>query len=144
MTPEWTKYSFDVSEFRAAVLSRVNHVAHLPDARAIIDSGQIAARPVYDESRLNKTRLHVCWASANYWSTGSIYGTVEFAFPWAKLIEGRRLYWVEAIEAYRPTAYRFLLTDGIRRPWTESQRTIPQAMMVHSSAPETPGIGGPT
>ena len=48
--------------------------------------------------------------SANTWGPGSIYGTVEFQFDWANMIEGRRIYWVEAMMDYRPPAYRFLLS----------------------------------
>lgn len=114
MPSEWAKYDFQVGGRSAAVLTDVNHVAHLAEARAVVDAGQVTARPVYDESRLNKTRAHVCWASANFWSNGSMYGTVEFTFPWAQLVAGREIYWVEAIEKYNPTAYRFLITD--RKP----------------------------
>jgi hypothetical protein len=55
--------------------------------------------------------MHVCWVSANNWHNGSIYGTVEFTFQWSDLVEGRRIYWVEAMTGYSPPAYRFLLTD---------------------------------
>ena len=92
------------------MLTQINHVAHLADARAIVDAGEVRPRPVYTKSRLKK-RVHVSWASANSWSNGSIYGTVEFTFPWAQLIAGRELYWVEAVESYNPTACRFLITD---------------------------------
>jgi hypothetical protein len=42
---------------------------------------------------------------------GSIYGNVQFAFPWTKQIRRRHCYWVEAMTAYSPRAYRILLTD---------------------------------
>jgi hypothetical protein len=86
-------------------------VGHVADARRIIEDGQLKARLVYDESKLNQTRMHVSWVSANSWHASSIYGTVEFTFAWSDLVNGRQLYWVEAITGYRPPAYRRLLTD---------------------------------
>ena len=41
---------------------------------------------------------------------GSIYGNIQFTFDWNKIIRGRNIYWVEAIE-YGVHAYRLLLTD---------------------------------
>src|ERR1700720_3944377 len=114
---EWTAYRCDIASgtrFRRGDcdnLIDVYHVAHVPDARRIVEDHGLRARIVYDESRLNRTRTHVCWVSANTWSDGSIYGTAAFAFKWSDLIRGRRLYWVEAMTGYRPHAYRFLLTD---------------------------------
>jgi hypothetical protein len=91
-------------------LTAVRHITHLRTARRIIEDGSIAAGLVYDESRLNKSRLSVTWLSANSWNDGSIYGTVEFRFDWKKLVDGQRIYWVEAIKKYNPAAYRFLFT----------------------------------
>jgi len=42
---------------------------------------------------------------------GIIYGNVQFAFPWRNQIRRRHCYWVEAMTAYSPKAYRILLTD---------------------------------
>jgi hypothetical protein len=67
-------------------------------------------RLVYDESRLNKSRISVSWVSANTWALGSIYGTVEFQFTWADLIADQNIYWVDAMTNYRPNAYRLLLS----------------------------------
>jgi hypothetical protein len=86
------------------------HIVHVPAARRIIEDGKIKAGLVYDESRLNKSRISVAWVSANTWAYGSIYGTVEFQFDWKTLVKGQRIYWVEAMVRYTPTAYRFLLT----------------------------------
>jgi hypothetical protein len=114
---EWARYSCEIptgSRSRAsdcAALEDVFHVAHVADARRIIEDGKLKARLVYDESRLNRTRMHVCWVSANSWSSGSIYGTVEFTFKWSDLVKGKQVYWVEAMTDYSPEAYRFLLTD---------------------------------
>ncbi|XNO40669.1 hypothetical protein ACL2DZ_00490 (plasmid) [Sinorhizobium meliloti] len=92
-------------------LEEIYHVVHPPEARRILEVGKIRAGIVYDESRLNVTRAHVVWLSANRWAPGSIYGTVEFTFPWLPLIAGRRFYWVETMPGYRPPAYRILMTD---------------------------------
>jgi len=125
---EWTQYGCKISAAKlvrpgdCASLEDVYHVAHVPDARRIIEDRKIKARLVYDESKLNQTRMHVCWVSANYWSTGSIYGTVSFNFRWADLVKDKQIYWVEAMPAYRPHAYRFLLTD--RNPGTLKHVTI--------------------
>jgi hypothetical protein len=114
---EWEKYSCKISTGKragagdCAALEDVYHVAHVPDARRIIEDKKLKARLVYDESKLNQTRMHVCWVSANSWHPGSIYGTVEFTFRWADLVEGKQIYWVEAMTGYSPHAYRFLLTD---------------------------------
>lgn len=83
---------------------------HVPTARRIIEDRKITAGLVYDESRLNRSRVSVTWVSANTWAYGSIYGTVEFQFDWKPLVEGNKVYWVEAMEQYNPAAYRFLLT----------------------------------
>lgn len=61
-------------------LTTVRHVVHVPFARRIVEDGRIKAGLVYDESRLNKSRISVAWVSANTWGPGSIYGTVEFQF----------------------------------------------------------------
>jgi hypothetical protein len=92
-------------------LDDVGHVAHVVDARRIIEGGRLKAQVVYDESRLNRTRTHVCWVSANHWNAGSIYETVEFTIKWAGLVGGRQVFCVEAMTDYRPHACRFLLTD---------------------------------
>ena len=92
-------------------LDEIYHVVHPPEARRILEVGKISAGIVYDESRLNVTRAHVVWLSANRWSPGSIYGTVEFTFPWLPLVAGKRFYWVESMPGYRPPAYRILITD---------------------------------
>jgi hypothetical protein len=88
----------------------VRHIAHVPTARRIIEDQKINVGLIYDESRLNKSRISVTLLSANTWAFGSIYGTVEFQFDWNTLVEGTKVYWVEAMTQYTPTAYRFLLT----------------------------------
>jgi hypothetical protein len=108
---EWEKYRIDGDLAKAgAELDTVRHIAHVPHARRIIEDQRIKAGLVYDESRLKQSRISVSWVSANTWNQGSIYGTVEFQFNWKMLVDGKNIYWVEAIEKYRPPAYRFLIT----------------------------------
>jgi hypothetical protein len=114
---EWSRYELKLpgtsrhSPFTCKPLAEIYHVAHVAEALRIIDDTRLKARPVYDESRLNKTRIHVTWMSPNYWQNGWIYGTVRFEFDWKSLIDGKQIYWVEAITKYSPTACRFLITD---------------------------------
>jgi len=114
---EWTPYRCSLPApggdrsgvSTCADLNEVYHVAHVPVACRILEDGMSRAGLIGDESRLRRTRTSVTWVSANYWQPGSIYGTVEFTFPWRDLIKGRRVYWVEVMK-YRPRAFRFLLT----------------------------------
>jgi hypothetical protein len=116
--PEWEKYK--ISD-KYMVLTTVKHIVHLPVARRIIEDGKIKSGLVFDKSRLNKTRLGVTWLSANDWSQGSLYGTVEFQYSWEKLVKHKRIYWVEAMPQYHPAAYRFLLTfDEMTSPLVTS------------------------
>jgi hypothetical protein len=115
--PEWTRYRIKVPEHNVPStrdgqqLKNVYHVVHLSEARRILEDGNLRAGLIYDESKLQRSRICVTWLSANTWAMGSIYGNVQFTFPWAKQIRSRRLYWVEAMTGYRPHAYRILLTD---------------------------------
>ncbi len=93
-------------------LTEVYHVAHVSDACRIIEDRKIKAGLIGDESRLRKSRTSVCWLSANSWpSPGSLYGVIQFKFSWEDIIRDNKVYWVEAITKYRPSAYRFLITD---------------------------------
>jgi hypothetical protein len=109
---EWEQYKIkgDLAAV-GAKLNTVRHIVHVPAARRIIEDRKIKAGLVYDESRFNRSRISVTWVSANTWAFGSIYGTVEFQFDWKTLVEDQKVYWVEAMEKYNPTAYRFLLTS---------------------------------
>jgi len=114
---EWTPYRIGLPKQGASpsddgqLLETVYHVVHLPIARRILEDSHLRCGLIYDESRLRKSRICVTWLSANTWAPGSIYGNVQFAFPWSKQIRKRRCYWVEAMTAYSPHAYRILLTD---------------------------------
>lgn len=124
---EWDEYevklpSIGITLNGTAKLETVHHVVHIPAARRILEDEGIRAGLVYDESRLNKARMSVVWLSANTWSYGSIYGNVQFSFPWETLSRGRRFYWVEAMDKYSPPAYRILMTD---RDLSSSKRVTP-------------------
>jgi hypothetical protein len=97
MPAEWDRFKFEIGKGNSNELTTVRHVVHLPLARRIVEDGRIKAGLVYDESRLNKSRIGVAWVSANTWGPGSIYGTVEFQFAWADLVAGQKVYWVEAM-----------------------------------------------
>lgn len=124
---EWNRYACTIPKSEGSradgrSLSTVYHVAHLPEARRILEDGRLRAGLVSDESKLKRSRTCVTWLSANTWAYGSIYGNVEFAFDWTKIIENRQVYWVEAMPNYRPAAYRFLLTD---RDMSGSKYVVP-------------------
>ena len=126
--PEWEAFQVTRlgskrrgSEDRAG-LSTVYHIVHLPAARRILEDGRLKAGLIYDKSKLNRSRICVTWLSANTWVHGSIYGNVKFAFDWADIIEGRRIYWVEAIAHEGFDAYRFLLT---KRDMSNSEDVVP-------------------
>jgi hypothetical protein len=125
MPEEWARFKFEIGQENSADLTTVRHIAHVQDARRIIEDGRLKAGLVYDESRLNRSRISVAWVSANTWALGSIYGTVEFQFAWADLVAGRNVYWVEAMN-YRPPAYRLLLSKrdisaGLIKPYNPAK-----------------------
>ena len=114
---EWLPYRITIPKEGAESardgqrLETVHHIVHVPMAQRILEDGHLRAALIYDESRLRKSRTCVTWLSANTWMYGSIYGNVQFSFPWDKEIHKRRCYWVEAMENYNPHAYRILFTD---------------------------------
>jgi hypothetical protein len=113
---EWEPYKIEITQKAPAagdvhVLQTVYHVAHVADARRIIQDGHLKAGLVHDESVLKTRRIAVTWLSANTWGHGSIYGNVQFTFPWQEVIAHRSFYWVEMMMDYHPPAYRILLTD---------------------------------
>src|SRR6266436_2563267 len=121
MPAEWDRFKFEIGQGYSKELKTVRHVVHVPSARRIVEDWQIRAGLVHDESRLNKSRISVAWVSANTWGLGSIYGTVEFQFAWADLVDGQKIYWVEAMN-YNPNAYRLLLSKrdilaGLVKPY---------------------------
>ena len=78
-------------------LEAIYHVAHVSDAFRIFQDRRIRSTLVGDESKLKKTRSGVTWLSPNTWVNGSFYGNVRFDFDWKELVEGKRFYWVEAM-----------------------------------------------
>lgn len=110
MPVEWDRFKFEIGKENSKELTTVRHVAHVQSARRIVEDRCIKAGLIYDQSRLNTSRISVAWVSANTWGLGSIYGTVEFQFAWADLIVGQKIYWVEAMMDYSPPAYRLLLS----------------------------------
>jgi hypothetical protein len=125
MPEEWGRFKFDIGVGYSNELTTVRHVAHVPFARRIVEDDRIKAGLVYDQSRLNRSRISVAWVSANTWVLGSIYGTVEFQFAWADLVAGQKIYWVEAMN-YRPNAYRLLLSKrdipaGLIKPYSPAK-----------------------
>lgn len=117
MPEEWERFRIRRGDRNAVELDTVRHIAHVPHARRIVEDERIKAGLVYDESRLNTSRISVAWVSANSWAWGSIYGTVEFQFAWADLITRYpNIYWVEPMPDYRPPAYRLLLSRREQPP----------------------------
>ena len=108
----WAAYSFSVVERdrERSRLTDIYHIAHIDDARRIVESGKIHARPVYDESILNTTRADIVWLSPVCWSDGSNYGTIRFHFDWTSIVNNKDIYWVEAVD-YKNKAVRFLIRE---------------------------------
>lgn len=112
--PEWTKYKVRKNMLsKCKPLENIYHVSHIDTALNIASERKIKAGLVYDDSKLNKKRILVCWLSPNDWegAGGSRYGHIRFSFDWKKICEEMNSYWVEVIH-YSPHAPRILLTDS--------------------------------
>ena len=72
MPEEWERFRIRRGDRNAVELGTVRHIAHVPHARRIVEDERIKAGLVYDESRLNTSRISVAWASTNSWAWGSI------------------------------------------------------------------------
>jgi hypothetical protein len=92
-------------------LSEVTHVSHIKDAIRVIEDRRIRSALVYDECCLNTKRTQVSWVSPKTWANGYLYGNVAFAFDWAKLVEGKKVYWVEHRRTTGQDICRFLISD---------------------------------
>ena len=90
-------------------LNELTHGTHLTAASRIAEDGQIAGGLIYD-GILRQTRTEVVYFSPNSWGDGTRYGAFEFVVDWETLIQGRQIYWVEAIKSYTIPIYRFLLS----------------------------------
>ena len=134
---EWAKYKVGMPSNNAnwsnddcRPFDTVSHVCHVKDAYRIFEDGKIRSSLVWDESRLKNSRTCVAWVSPNTWAPGSIFGNISFEFEWGKLVEQKTLFWVEAIDYYRPPAYRILVTDrekplGKLQAYDPTRRTGP-------------------
>src|SRR5262249_58283084 len=63
MPAEWER--FKLNKTNSVELTTVRDVGHVPAARRIVEDSRIKAGLVYDESRLNTSRISVAWVSAN-------------------------------------------------------------------------------
>jgi hypothetical protein len=106
--PPWASYR--IRPENEVEMEVVRHIAHVSTAKRIVEDERIKSGLIYDESVLNRSRISVVWLSANTWAKGSMYGTVEFEFPWDDIADRRNIYWVEAITTYKPEAFRLLLS----------------------------------
>jgi hypothetical protein len=107
----WSDYSIeDINADGVAKMSRLYHIAHLADARRVLEDRRINTELVRDESALNRTRICVVWTSPNVWHAGSLYGNVSFTLP-LSVLDDRQFYWVEAMTKYSPTALRVLVSE---------------------------------
>jgi hypothetical protein len=116
--PEWAPYEITSKMIKAwpkggqlREMKELYHVAHVSDARRVLEDRVIRSHLVFDESRLNKKRISVVWTSPNTWAWGSMYGNVSFTLPLEKHLEGKRFYWIESMQKYSPTALRILVTE---------------------------------
>jgi hypothetical protein len=110
MTKE--KYKTSSESFGSKLMNTISHVAHIETAVEILRTGCIKSSLVFDESKLNTTRIKVIWLSPNEWVDGYMYGTIRFNFDTNTLFsEDKHLkfYWVE-VKEYRNHACRILVT----------------------------------
>jgi len=91
-------------------LETVRHTTHLLAAIRIAEDRTLSAELIYD-GVLRDTRTKVVYFSPKIWPDGSRYGAFEFAVDWQSLLNGRKMYWVEAVRTYQTPIFRFLLTD---------------------------------
>jgi hypothetical protein len=88
----------------------VHHVTHFYQALRIVEDQKIRADLIKDKSKLNASRTLVAWVSPKNWPAGYMYGSIRFQIPWARLVRGKKYYWVETMD-YRPIACRILVSD---------------------------------
>jgi len=94
--PEWVRFRVGAPERPprfapdCAPFSTMSHVAHREPALTIMREGVLRAGLVFDESRLNTSRIRVTWLSPNYWANGFRYGTVQYTYDWPALTVGIR------------------------------------------------------
>jgi len=108
-TPSESEKSFNKD---CMPFSIVSHVTHIKQSVTVFSDMRIKSNLVYDESKLNESRVQVVWLSPNYWSIGFRYGNVIFSFEPGRLFSQKNYYWVEVIN-YKIPACRILITDKI-------------------------------
>lgn len=112
MSQPWSNYCIKaVDADDVTKMSCLYHIAHVADARRIVEDRRINTELVRDESVLNRTRICVVWTSPNVWHAGSLYGNVSFTLP-LSVLNDRQFYWVEAMTQYKPTALRILVSES--------------------------------
>jgi hypothetical protein len=115
MRDPWTEFACPLptasSRFGACVqLDRIYHVTHINSALRILDDREVGRRLISDESVLNKSRTAVVWLSPDFWNDGFRYGNVRFAYDFANITAGRKIYWVEVVR-YGTPACRFIVSN---------------------------------
>jgi len=97
-----------------AATNALPHEADITKVQEWLGHANVSTTRLYDR-RKSKPRKGIPnlrdLAISKYMGNGIIYGNVQFAFPWRNQIRRRHCYWVEAMTAYSPKAYRILLTD---------------------------------
>lgn len=118
---EWKKFKVgkpDTREgrFEATCLpfEIVGHTSHVDSALSIVRTSKIRPGLVFDESKLNTSRILVAWMSPNTWAHGYRYGGIKFDFRFRDMVADKNYYWVEAIQYPRHWALRILVTDQDR------------------------------
>jgi hypothetical protein len=80
---EWSPYRIQIPKESASssrdgqLLDTVYHVVHVPTARRILEDGCLRGGLIYDESRLQKSRICVTWLSANTWGIARISPAIQ-------------------------------------------------------------------
>jgi hypothetical protein len=135
---EWEKYQVGIPSIKnnwvnkdCMPYKKVRHISHVKDALRIIEDGIIRSSLVWDKSRLNNSRTCVSWVSPNSWGNGSLYGNVSFEFDWDRIVDGKDLYWVEAVTDYQPAAYRILISE-------KKHDSIPELQLYNERKPYGP------
>lgn len=127
---EWEKFKIGpTSDIDCMPFDSVRHICHVGSAINIIEAGEVRPSLVPEKSKLNDKRILVSWLSPNHWTAGFRYGNIGFDFPFDKLIQGKRCYWVESIDYNKVTACRILITDINRdlclEPYDPTSKTGP-------------------
>jgi hypothetical protein len=91
----------------------VAHTTHLGQAVEIVRTGTVTAGLVFDKSKLKNSRVRVVWLSPNHWHNGFRYGSVQFHFSLAEIVDDMNAFYVETAE-YPTHAPRILISGRER------------------------------